>query len=52
MQVNLTGMFNGCKRAVQQMITQEPQNEVQRTPDQPGIAARHRFRTAATRPTE
>jgi NAD(P)-dependent dehydrogenase (short-subunit alcohol dehydrogenase family) len=28
MQVNLTGMFNGCKRAVQQMITQEPQNEV------------------------
>ena len=26
--VNLTGMFNGCKRAVQQMITQEPQNEV------------------------
>ena len=28
MQVNLTGMFNGCKRAVQQMISQEPQNEV------------------------
>ena len=28
MRVNLTGMFNGCKRAVQQMITQEPQNEV------------------------
>ena len=26
--VNLTGMFNGCKRAVQQMITQEPVNEV------------------------
>jgi glucose 1-dehydrogenase len=28
MSVNLTGMFNGCKRAVQQMITQEPRNEV------------------------
>jgi glucose 1-dehydrogenase len=28
MRVNLTGMFLGCKRAVQQMITQEPQNEV------------------------
>ena len=28
MAVNLTGMFNGCKRAVQQMITQEPRNEV------------------------
>jgi glucose 1-dehydrogenase len=26
--VNLTGMFNGCKRAVQQMITQEPRAEV------------------------
>jgi NAD(P)-dependent dehydrogenase (short-subunit alcohol dehydrogenase family) len=26
--VNLTGMFNGCKRAVQQMITQEPVQEV------------------------
>jgi NAD(P)-dependent dehydrogenase (short-subunit alcohol dehydrogenase family) len=26
--VNLTGMFNGCKRAIQQMITQEPRNEV------------------------
>jgi len=26
--VNLTGMFNGCKRAVQQMITQEPVREV------------------------
>jgi glucose 1-dehydrogenase len=26
--VNLTGMFNGCKRAVQQMITQEPLREV------------------------
>ncbi|MBV8308255.1 MAG: SDR family oxidoreductase [Gammaproteobacteria bacterium] len=24
MRVNLTGIFNGCKRAVQQMITQEP----------------------------
>jgi glucose 1-dehydrogenase len=28
MRVNLTGMFNGCKRAVQQMITQEPREEV------------------------
>jgi glucose 1-dehydrogenase len=28
MAVNLTGMFNGCKRAIQQMLTQEPQNEV------------------------
>jgi NAD(P)-dependent dehydrogenase (short-subunit alcohol dehydrogenase family) len=26
--VNLTGMFNGCKRAVQQMIMQEPVREV------------------------
>lgn len=26
--VNLTGMFNGCKRAIQQMLTQEPLNEV------------------------
>ena len=25
--VNLTGMFFGCKRAVQQMLTQEPRNE-------------------------
>ena len=28
MRVNLTGMFNGCKRAVQQMVTQEPRHEV------------------------
>jgi glucose 1-dehydrogenase len=28
MNVNLTGMFNGCKRAVQQMITQAPRGEV------------------------
>jgi glucose 1-dehydrogenase len=28
MRVNLTGMFNGCKRAVQQMIAQEPRQEV------------------------
>ena len=28
MGVNLTGMFNGCKRAVKQMIGQEPRNEV------------------------
>jgi glucose 1-dehydrogenase len=28
LKVNLTGMFNGCKRAIQQMITQEPRNEV------------------------
>jgi glucose 1-dehydrogenase len=28
MRVNLTGMFNGCKRAIQQMITQEPKAEV------------------------
>jgi glucose 1-dehydrogenase len=28
LRVNLTGMFNGCKRAVQQMITQEPKAEV------------------------
>jgi glucose 1-dehydrogenase len=28
MRVNLTGMFNGCKRAVEQMITQEPRHEV------------------------
>jgi glucose 1-dehydrogenase len=28
MRVNLTGMFLGCKRAVEQMITQEPRNEV------------------------
>jgi glucose 1-dehydrogenase len=28
MGVNMTGMFYGCKRAVQQMITQEPQHEV------------------------
>lgn len=26
--VNLTGMFHGCKRAIQQMLTQEPRNEV------------------------
>jgi len=28
MGVNMTGMFNGCKRAVQQMLLQEPRNEV------------------------
>jgi NAD(P)-dependent dehydrogenase (short-subunit alcohol dehydrogenase family) len=28
MGVNLTGMFYGCKRAIQQMIVQEPRNEV------------------------
>jgi glucose 1-dehydrogenase len=28
MRVNLTGMFYGCKRAVQQMVTQEPLMEV------------------------
>ncbi|HTV95181.1 MAG TPA: SDR family NAD(P)-dependent oxidoreductase [Steroidobacteraceae bacterium] len=28
MAVNLTGMFNGCKRAIRQMRTQEPRNEV------------------------
>jgi NAD(P)-dependent dehydrogenase (short-subunit alcohol dehydrogenase family) len=28
MRVNLTGMFLGCKRAVEQMITQEPLHEV------------------------
>ncbi|MBS0578778.1 MAG: glucose 1-dehydrogenase [Proteobacteria bacterium] len=28
LRVNLTGIFNGCKRAVQQMLTQEPRNEV------------------------
>src|SRR3984885_7137863 len=28
MGVNLTGMFYGCKRAVQQMVTQEPRAEV------------------------
>jgi glucose 1-dehydrogenase len=28
LRVNLTGMFNGCKRAIQQMITQEPRAEV------------------------
>jgi glucose 1-dehydrogenase len=28
MRVNLTGMFYGCKRAIQQMITQEPRREV------------------------
>jgi NAD(P)-dependent dehydrogenase (short-subunit alcohol dehydrogenase family) len=28
MRVNLTGMFNGCKRAIQQMVTQEPRQEV------------------------
>jgi glucose 1-dehydrogenase len=28
MRVNLTGMFYGCKRALQQMITQEPRHEV------------------------
>jgi glucose 1-dehydrogenase len=28
MRVNLTGMFYGCKRAVQQMVTQEPKSEV------------------------
>jgi NAD(P)-dependent dehydrogenase (short-subunit alcohol dehydrogenase family) len=28
MGVNMTGMFYGCKRAVQQMVLQEPQNEV------------------------
>ncbi len=28
MRVNLTGMFNGCKRAIQQMIAQEPRQEV------------------------
>ena len=28
MRVNLTGMFYGCKRAIQQMIGQEPRDEV------------------------
>jgi NAD(P)-dependent dehydrogenase (short-subunit alcohol dehydrogenase family) len=28
MRVNLTGIFHGCKRAIQQMITQEPREEV------------------------
>ena len=28
MAVNVTGVFHGCKRAVQQMLTQEPVNEV------------------------
>ncbi len=28
MTVNLSGMFYGCKRAVQQMITQEPRDDV------------------------
>jgi len=28
MRVNLTGMFNGCKRAIQQMIAQDPRHEV------------------------
>lgn len=28
MGVNLTGMFNGCKRAIQQMVMQEPEGEV------------------------
>jgi len=28
MRVNLTGMFYGCKRAIQQMIIQEPRHEV------------------------
>ena len=28
LEVNLTGMFNGCKRAVEQMLTQEPNGEV------------------------
>ncbi len=28
LRVNLTGIFHGCKRAVQQMITQEPRAEV------------------------
>jgi NAD(P)-dependent dehydrogenase (short-subunit alcohol dehydrogenase family) len=28
MRVNLTGMFYGCKRAIQQMLTQEPRHEV------------------------
>ena len=28
MRVNLTGMFYGCKRAVQQMLQQEPRDEV------------------------
>jgi glucose 1-dehydrogenase len=27
MSVNLTGMFHGCKRAIQQMLTQEPRGE-------------------------
>jgi glucose 1-dehydrogenase len=27
MGVNMTGMFHGCKRAVQQMVTQEPRHE-------------------------
>jgi NAD(P)-dependent dehydrogenase (short-subunit alcohol dehydrogenase family) len=28
MAVNLTGIFNGCRRAVQQMLTQQPRDEV------------------------
>jgi NAD(P)-dependent dehydrogenase (short-subunit alcohol dehydrogenase family) len=28
LEVNLTGMFYGCKRAIEQMITQEPRHEV------------------------
>ena len=28
LRVNLTGMFNGCKRAIRQMLRQEPRNEV------------------------
>jgi glucose 1-dehydrogenase len=28
LRVNLTGIFNGCKRAIRQMVTQEPRQEV------------------------
>ena len=45
MAVNLTGMFNGCKRAIQQMLTQEPRNEVRgrliNLGSQHGIVAAH-----------
>ncbi len=51
MTVNLTGMFYGCKRAVQQMITQEPRQEVRgrviNLGSQHGIVARRAIRLTA-----
>lgn len=52
--VNLTGYFFGCKRAIQQMLTQEPRNEVRGrivniTSQHGMIAAPHDFAYGVTK---